>query len=178
MPKNVVSQKVWNVFMYYTSTHLVKNELFLAASTARSLLQNYEYVKELGNSPKYYDEETIKSIIDDYQNDEKKWTAVLQRKKKVEELRAAREQELYDIAKPVDVVDWLVCNNRIEKDLIPTMLRNLFAALGKEFDMELFYNDVEKVERYKRTVSDFGVPRPLDIVEAEERLTGNNGYLK
>ena len=78
----------------------------------------------------------------------------------------------------MDVVDWLVCNNRIEKDLIPTMLRNLFAALGKEFDMELFYNDVEKVERYKRTVSDFGVPRPLDIVEAEERLTGNNGYLK
>ena len=58
------------------------------------------------------------------------------------------------------------------------MLKNLFSALGLEFDIELFYKDVEKVEKYKLHVGNYGVVRPLEIIDAENRLLGNDGYLK
>lgn len=181
MPKNVVLKKEWNGKTYYTSTYLVQNELFLSSSTARSLLQNYEYKKELGSNPKYYSEDTIQGIIKEYENDKSKWTAVQQRKKKAELKRAEEERRDYDKSEPLsdeDSVDWFLATKRVEKELVPTMLKNLFSALGKEFDMETFYNDIMKVEKYKRVVGDYGVPRPLDIVEAEERLLSNDGYLK
>ncbi len=181
MPKSVVLKKEWNGKTYYTSTYLVQNELFLSSSTARSLLQNYEYEKELGSNPKYYSEDIIQGIIKEYENDESKWTAVQQRKKKAEELRAARERELYDKATAMtadEFADWHLVQKRIEKDLAPTMLKNLFAALGHEFDMETFYRDVEKVESYKRSAVNYGLPRPQEVVEAEDRLLSNNGYLK
>lgn len=181
MPKKVIIKKEWNGKTYYTSTYLVQNELYLSASTARSLLQNYEYVKELGSNPKYYSDNTIQGIIEEYKNDKLKWSAVQQRKKKVEELRASHEKELYDNATPMasdEVADWYLVQKRIEKDLVPTMLKNLFGALGHEFDMETFYRDVEKVESYKRSAGNYGLPRPQEVVEAEDRLLSNDGYLK
>ncbi|WP_161950131.1 hypothetical protein, partial [Streptococcus suis] len=77
-----------------------------------------------------------------------------------------------------EVADWYLVQKRIEKDLAPTMLKNLFAALGHEFDMETFYRDIEKVESYKRSAGNFGLPRPQEVVEAEDRLLSDNGYLK
>ena len=58
------------------------------------------------------------------------------------------------------------------------MLKNLFSALGLEFDIELFYKDVENVEKYKLHVGNFGIARPLEIIDAENRLLANDGYLK
>ena len=78
----------------------------------------------------------------------------------------------------VDVADWFLINKRIEKDLVIVMLKNLFSAMGKRFDMDLFNEDVAKVEKYNRAVGGYGIPRPLDIVEADDRLNADDGYLE
>ena len=50
--------------------------------------------------------------------------------------------------------------------------------MGKRFNMDLFNEDVAKVEKYNRAVGGYGIPRPLDIVEADDRLNADDGYLE
>ncbi|HGO5511949.1 TPA: hypothetical protein ACK2WK_001353 [Streptococcus suis subsp. hashimotonensis] len=165
---------------YYTSAHLAK-KLYLSSERSRAILQGFEYNSDLGTNPKFYDEETINKLINDYNNNSIKRQSLKKRKEKREKARAELEKGLYDNAAPMtadEVADWHLVQKRIEKDLVPTMLKNLFAALGHEFDMETFYRDIEKVESYKRSAGNFGLPRPQEVVEAEDRLLSNNGYLK
>ena len=50
--------------------------------------------------------------------------------------------------------------------------------MGKRFNMDLFNEDVAKVEKYNRVVGGYGIPRPQEIVEADNRLNGDDGYLE
>lgn len=179
MSKNSIKEKFYDGKKYQTSAYL-REKLFLSAERCRSILQGYEYNSELGENPKFYDEDIIKSIIDDYNNDEVKYKALEKRKIKQEKERAKAEKLSFENSESelVDVGEWSLVNHRVEKELVSTMLKNLFSALGLEFDIELFYKDVEKVEKYKLHVGNYGVVRPLEIIDAENRLLGNDGYLK
>ena len=85
--------------------------------------------------------------------------SIEKRKIKLEKERALQEKisfENYE-SELVDVADWFLINKRIEKDLIIVMLKNLFSAMGKRFDMDLFNEDVAKVEKYNRAVGGYGI---------------------
>lgn len=175
-----VKSKEYKGKTYYTSTYLA-NKLYLSPERSRAILQEFECNSDLGTNPKFYDSATIEKLISDYERHEFKSKALKKRKEKQEKARAELEKDGYDNATPMTAdaaADWYLVQKRIEKDLVPTMLKNLFAALGHEFDMETFYRDVEKVESYKRSVGNYGLPRPQEVVEAEDRLLRNNGYLK
>ncbi|MBO4127962.1 hypothetical protein PFZ59_04955 [Streptococcus suis] len=175
-----VETKEYKGKTYYTSTYLAK-KLYLSPERSRAILQGFEHNSELGTNPKFFDLETIEKVINDYNSNDIKSQSLIKRKEKREKARAELEKDLYDNATPMTadaVTDWYLVQQRIEKDLVPTMLKNLFAALGHEFDMETFYIDVEKVESYKRSAGNYGLPRPQEVVEAEDRLLSNNSYLK
>ncbi|MFA9467587.1 hypothetical protein [Streptococcus sp. E24BD] len=180
MSKPSIDSKEFKGKTYYTSAYLRK-KLYLSSDRARAIMLNYENDPDLGTNPKFYSEDVIDKIINDYYSDDVKFRTLEKRKEKAELKRAEEERRDYDkseLLSDEDAVDWFLTTKRVEKELVPTMLKNLFSALGKEFDMETFYNDIMKVEKYKRVVGDYGIPRPLDIVEAEERLLSNDGYLK
>lgn len=179
MSKNSIKEKIYEGKRYQTSAYL-REKLFLSAERCRSILQSYEHNSELGENPKFYSENIIKSIIDDYYNDEVKYNALERRKIKQEKERANAEKISFENSESelVDAGEWVLVNRRVEKELVSTMLKNLFSALGLEFDIELFYKDVEKVEKYKLHVGNFGIARPLEIIDAENRLLGNDGYFK
>ncbi len=175
-----VESKEYKGKTYYTSTYLAK-KLYLSPERSRAILQQFKYNSDLGTNPKFYDSAMIEKLISDYEKNEFKSKALQKRKEKQEKARAELEKDVYDNATPMtadEVADWYLVQKRIEKDLVPTMLKNLFAALGHEFDMETFYRDIEKVESYKRSVGNYGLPRPQDVVAAEDRLLSDNGYLK
>ncbi|MGQ9412354.1 hypothetical protein [Streptococcus pluranimalium] len=165
---------------YYTSAYLAK-QLYLSPERCRAILQEFEYNSDLGTNPKFYDSTIIDKLISAYESNDIKRKSLQKRKEEKEKERSEREKNIYDNANPMTadaVADWYLVQKRIEKDLLPTMLKNLFAALGHEFDMETFYKDVEKVESYKRSAGNYGLPRPQEVVEAEDRLLSNDGYLK
>ena len=68
MSKNSIKEKFYERKKNQTSAYL-REKLFLSAERCRSILQGYEYNSELGENPKFYDEDIIKSIIDDYGNE-------------------------------------------------------------------------------------------------------------
>ncbi|MQQ66556.1 MULTISPECIES: hypothetical protein [unclassified Streptococcus] len=179
MAKKSIEEKIYNGKTYRTSAFL-KKKLYLSAESSRRILQDYEHNPDLGVNPKFYDEKIINQIIEDYYNDESKMKSIEKRKIKLEKERALQEKisfENYE-SELVDVADWFLINKRIEKDLVIVMLKNLFSAMGKRFDMDLFNEDVAKVEKYNRAVGGYGIPRPLDIVEADDRLNADDGYLE
>ncbi|HEM3570064.1 TPA: hypothetical protein U1B89_002091 [Streptococcus suis] len=169
---------------YYPSSYLAK-KLYLSPERSRAVLQDYENISELGTNPKFYDKQLLDKIIDDYNNDKIKSKALQKRKEKerakkirLEEERAKAEKLTYESSEPMERPGSFFLANQMKEKLVSTMLNNLFAALGYEFDLELFYEDIEKIADYECSVRKIGVARPLDIVEAENRLLGNDGYLK
>lgn len=189
MVKLKKNSKFINGELFYTANYLKEQLLLTSDRQARNILSNYEHVQ--GKSPRLYEQSVIEKAISDWKSKPSNRKKLNERKKEWEKLRADSEKKFYEkfeqnynsIGNNQSIPSGLKAkaHDRFDNELQLMMLKNLYSALGISFDYEKFFTDLEIDNEYRWRLGtgalSFGNERPVEVIEAQERLLSDNAYL-
>lgn len=193
MVKFKKTTKLVNGQRLYTASYLQEQLLLTSDRQARNILSDYESV--VGKSPKLYTQSVIEQAISDWKSNPMNQKKLQERKENWEQMRAEKEKQFYDqfeqkynydgshpnVPSGLRASFATRANERFNNELQLMMLKNLYTALGVSFDYDKFFHDLEIDIAYKEKLKiegfEFGTVRPLAVIEAQERLDSDDGYL-
>ncbi|WP_449454831.1 hypothetical protein [Streptococcus suis] len=179
--------------LLYTPSYLQEQLLLSSDRQARNILSGYESVE--GKSPKLYTQAVMEQAISDWKKKPNNLKKLLDRKEEWEKVRAEKEKKFYEefvksyddqgnhpmVLPPSKVGSVLEARVRFDNELQLMMIKNLYTALGIGFDYQRFFEDLEIDSEYNNQLRigniELGNERPVRVVEAQDRLYSDDGYL-